>query len=300
MTLPTLIGYLSSLSTTVMVLVYIITTSRQLETMSKQLSEMEYTRNLQVQPLPYFKTLKAKIILPKFYSGPETDFKKMEMYAHLTANFDVSNLGNGPAITVDFSSILLFGPRGKVNNIILNESYSPPINYVPVESGEDQEAIFIFSDEGGQKLVEALVNFGRLCLETDVVYKNTLGTPFHERIACWLNVKSQEDFEIIKSRLKLAKTAKIEFSDQLKTYETMKTAGRQDDAHKILEDVNKKILEHSKCVEEIDFSVSIAYGGFSVKHISEPEYYEILRIKANREQKKDQKIKRCWEKHEPD
>jgi len=281
MTLPTLIGYLSSLSTTVMVLVYIITTSRQLETMSKQLSEMEYSRNLQIQPMPYFKNLKAKFTLPRYYVYP-ADFKEMTMGTHIDARFDVSNLGNGPAIAVNYSSVLKCGPRGKISNVIEVTSFSPPMNYVPLASEEAQEAIFLCSERGGQKLVEALVNFGRLCLDIIVVYKNALGNSFLETNSCWLEIKSK-DFEIVKSSLKMAKTAKIEFSDQLRKFKTMKESGRLNDAFEILKDVNKKILALSKGVEEIDFSVSIAYGSFTVRPISDKEYEKIIEKKLGHE-----------------
>ncbi|MFC1507583.1 hypothetical protein ACFLQ6_11050, partial [Thermoproteota archaeon] len=69
------ISYVASLSTVIMVLVYIFTTSRQLGVMRHQLDEIQYSRNVQVQPLIDIKDVTINLEAPRYYASPENEFK---------------------------------------------------------------------------------------------------------------------------------------------------------------------------------------------------------------------------------
>lgn len=95
-TLVNFVAYVSSLSTIVMVLVYVFTTSLQLRAMQSQLNEMQYSRDAQVQPLLYFDKLKMSVKAPRFCLDPET--KKAGFVDRVDFDFSVSNIGNGCAL----------------------------------------------------------------------------------------------------------------------------------------------------------------------------------------------------------
>ena len=102
LTITNFIAYASSLSTVIMVLVYLFTNSQQLRIMETQLKEMEMSRNSQIQPLPYLEKPKAEMQVSRYYIGPSTKFKRMRLCCRFFFEFSVNNIGNGPAVAVDF------------------------------------------------------------------------------------------------------------------------------------------------------------------------------------------------------
>jgi hypothetical protein len=297
LTLTNFIGYMSSLSTTVMVLVYVVTTSRQLNTMSNQLKEMQYSRSVQVQPLPYLETRHASFELPRYYVGPSTDFKKMELRSYVKASFAILNHGNGPAIIVDFIAHLVSGPRGKKGEILDKDTVTPHVDCVPLKTRNPQEIDFELDDSSdGQHIVEALIKDHRIAISFIIIYKNALGKPFRENVAFWLNVKSEKDFEMLKSSLKLIRTVGIDFAAQLQKYEKLAIAGREDERIAVLEETNKKINDMFG-VSKIDLEAEIAPSTFDVRSISEEEYQGLLALKSEIEEDVSKEIRRCWEKY---
>lgn len=297
LTLTNFIGYMSSLSTTVMVLVYVVTTSRQLDTMSNQLKEMQFSRSVQVQPLPYLEKRHAEFVLPRYYVGPSTDFKKMELCSYVRARFVILNYGNGPAIIVDFITHLVSGPRGKESEILNKDTVTPHVDCVPLKTRNPQEIDFELDDgSDGQHIVEALIKDHRIAISFIIIYKNALGKPFRENVAFWLNAKSEKDFEMLKSSLKLIRTAGIDFAAQLQKHEKLAIAGREDERIAALEETNKKINDMFG-VSEIDLEAQIAPSNFDVRSISEEEYQGLLARKAKIEEDVTKEIRRCWEKH---
>ena len=101
--LTSLIGYMSSLSTVIMVLVYLLTTSQQLDAMNKQLNEMRYSRNVQYQPLLSLEDIIPDMQAPQYYTRPEVAFLRMEFKCRLFLRSKVINIGNGPAISILFA-----------------------------------------------------------------------------------------------------------------------------------------------------------------------------------------------------
>lgn len=297
-TLTNLIGYMSSLSTTVMVLVYIVTTSRQLDTMGNQLKEMQYSRDVQIQPLPYLEAISASFDLPRYYVGPSTDFTKMELCSFVNASFNVINHGNGPAILVDFITHLESGPRGKEGEILDKCTLSPHVNCVPLKSKPSRKIDFQLDDHADcQKILEAMIKDLRIAITFVIVYKNALGKPFQENVAFWLMVKSEADLELLKSGLKVIRTAGIDFATQLQQHEQLAIAKREDKRTKLLDETNKKIdaiLKETK----VNLKVTIAPRSFMVCSISEEYYQQLIAQKSELEANITKEIHGCWEKHE--
>jgi hypothetical protein len=292
------VAYLSGLSTAIMVLVYIVIYSRQLDTMSKQLEEMQFTRDVQVQPLPYLQEGKASLKLPRYYVGPSTDFTKMELMSFVKANFKIINHGNGPAIAVDFIPHILTGSRIKEPVILDKDTFCAPVDCVPLKLDTPQTIEFQFDNgSDGKEILETLMEDYRILLRFSIAYKNAIGKPFQERISFWLNVKSKEDLERIKSSLKLIHTAPIDFSNQLQKFEKFASFQREEEKDKIFSEVNQRILSILG-LDEVELEVQLALRSFDVRSISEEAYYTWLDQKAKLEGNIKKEMRGCWEKHD--
>jgi len=245
--------------------------------------------------MPYLEKPKATLDLPRFYVGPETDFKKMELLCMLHVGFSVSNIGNGPAVAIDFLPSVLSGPLGEKPSLLIKETLCKSIDCVPSGNRDPQVIKFHFNDDE-HKAVEALVKDRRLLFCCTLVFRNALGTAFLEEIAFWLNIQSENDLKTFQSALKTTKTANIDFENQIKQYRELKDAGRKEEAQKVLDDANAKLEKGFGGKKQIDLSVGIAYGSFEVSPISQSKYKELLGKKYELEKKEREEIEACWRK----
>lgn len=273
--LSNFIGYMSSLSTVIMVLVYIFTTSRQLSAMRGQLTEMQYSRNVQVQPLLSLEKAKADFELPRYYMGPKTKFKKMELLCRIHFSNIVSNIGNGPAVAVDFIPKLKLGRRGAMDTATtLLETWGKRIECISLKEGDFVETHFMFQDE--KRVAEALLKYFQVILNLVVVYKNALGMAFKQQIAFWINISQTKERETLELCLKSTRTADTDFAKQVKKFESLMNQGRDAKAMIIFNDVNAELKKRFGDKTEIDLSTEVVSGSFSVSPISQLEYEKIL------------------------
>jgi hypothetical protein len=274
--LSNFIGYMASLSTVIMVLVYIFTTSRQLSAMRGQLTEMQYSRNVQVQPLLFLEKAKSNFELPRYYIGPKTKFKKMELLCRIHFINIVSNIGNGPAVAVDFIPKLRLGLRGAMDTATtLIETFGERIECISLKEGDSVEPHFMFQDEKHQ-VAEALLRHYQVVLNLVVVYKNALGMAFKQQIAFWINIPPTKELETLELCLKSIRTADIDFAEQVKKFESLMNYERDANAMIILNDVNAELKKRLGDKTEIDLSTEVVSGSFSVSPISQLEYEKIL------------------------
>ena len=292
------VAYLSGLSTSIMVFVYIVIYSRQLDTMSKQLEEMQFSRDVQVQPLPYLQEGKASLKLPRYYIDPSTNFSKMKLASFVNVSFKILNLGNGPAITVDFIPHLFTGPRIKKPVILDKDTFCTPIDCIPLKSNPPQAIDFQFDNgKDGKEILEGLIEDFRIMVSFSIAYKNAIGKPFYEDVSFWLVVMSKKDLETIKSGLKLIHTAPIDFLNQLKQFEKFAQLQREEEQEKIFSEVNQKI--HSILgLDQIELKVELARRSFDVHAFSEEAYHKWLDEKAKLEANIRKEIRSCWEKND--
>jgi hypothetical protein len=274
------VSYASSLSTIIMVLVYLFTTSRQLNIMRNQLDEMQFSRNVEVQPLPYPEEAKANLELPRYYTSPATRFEKMALLCRIHFNFKATNIGNGPAVAVDFIPKLVacaspWGFTRQKETITLVETVGRRVECISLREGDSKETSFMFLDRE-HRIVEAILERRDVALSCIVTYKNALGMAFKEEISFWIDVPWEKEMETTKLCLKTAKTAEIDFAEQIREFESLKKYGREKEASKILDQVNKKLKERFAGQQELGLDVQIAAGSFSVSPISQSEYEGIL------------------------
>ena len=289
MTVANFIGYASSLSTIIMVLVYLFTTSRQLNIMRNQLNEMQFSRNVEVQPLPYLEKERVTLELPRYYTSPATEFKRMTILCRFFFDFTVTNIGNGPAIAVDFIP-KLYGvvSAGKKEDTLV-ESIGKRVECISLREGDSRKIGLMFLD-AGHKTVETLLKKYRVALACTITYKNALDMAFKEEMGFWISIPSEKEVKTIKSCLKTVKTAEIDFAEQVKEFEYLNEHGREKEANKIFKDVNKRLKDRFAGQEKLKLAIRIAAGSFSVSPISQSEYERLLT-------EKEEIIRRLLEKY---
>ena len=179
------VAYAASWSTVVMVLIYVFTNSRQLKIMQRQISEMNLTRNVQFQPLVYPKEPKVECETPQYFGDPATEFKKMEFCCRIYVTFKVANLGNGPAVELDFLPKIITKtwdrtgskPKEQIKELKV-EGLGPRIECISLGEGDSKDVNFLLFDSKAE-FFEALLNSGTYIF-FDVIFKNVLGMTFKE------------------------------------------------------------------------------------------------------------------------
>jgi len=264
--LTNFIGYMSSLSTVIMVIVYISTNSRQLITMNQQLSEMTFTRNVQYQPILSIETTRIKIDAPKYYSGPRSNFKKAHFFCRLFFDIEIQNIGNGPALS------LIFLPKLKsIENKDLLETWGRRIDYISLKEGDKKVVPFLFFDEE-HNICEHLLEKKSIKLDLIIVYKNSLGLPFKEKMIFNIYPNDVDGKENIKSCIKIIKTSDLDYGDRIKEHEKLR---ENEEESTILRDINKEITEKLG-FEELVVSSHAIVGSFIFESSTEEEYNGIL------------------------
>ena len=288
------IGYVSGLSTAIMVLVYILTTSRQLTTMNNQLKEMQFSRTLQTQPLPLLTCQDAKIEKPRFYTSPRIEFSKLSMGYRILFEAEIENVGNGPAVTIDILPRIVCiewskGPSEfKPLCLALKEA---PKKHETVESVMERVAFLSLKEGASQKihclfpdrksvLIKNILSpkYTTNYLDLTLLYKNVLGASFRTKMAYEIEY-SDEDLDKIKSYMRAIETSKIDFAEELEEYEN---AMRQEDpekAYTLSDKLHRKFIKKHK-FEEIPLQLKLISEDFSVSPITEEQYRkEVERVK---------------------
>ena len=282
-TLNYFVGYMSSLSTIIMVLIYILTTSKQLNTMREQLKEMESTRNLQTQPLPFIRpSEKSHLESPNAFHNPELGFH-MVFDSRSYFHFKVENIGTGPAVAVDVIPKLgCVGPKGKT----MAFSYVSE-RIESLKQGEISEEMDVhIHDEHTYCLLESLLSPKPFpctmktlmdektlpCPIADItiLYRNILGACFESNTKYELRVYD-EDMERLKSWLKSLKKAPIEYSEKMKEHNFLRDQNQMEAAERILREIRSDFAKEMDS-RDIALVVNPVLGSFSVKTISDSEY----------------------------
>jgi hypothetical protein len=292
-TLNDFIAYMASLSTVIMVLVYIVTTSRQLNAMKDQLSEMQTTRNLQNQPLLLPECTETKIIAPNFWGSPHDSFKEMHLEYPISFKGRIKNVGNTPAVNVSvFSSVKCLETRGsklsgrplcKEDRTITKEesisaSRSMEIECVSCGKEDSVEVKFKFSDD--HALLESMLSqqLTFQLLEMTILYKNLLGGCFRTEATYEIRC-SQKGDEGIKSYLKAIRDAKIDYGKDLAEYKRIMAEGKGR-RPKEAEEISKRLRQQFPIkyqLKNISLTLRLDSSLFSVKPISQEDYARVLK-----------------------
>jgi hypothetical protein len=288
LTLNNFIAYMSSLSTAVMVLIYILTTSQQLNTMQSQLTEMQLTRSLQNQPLIFPTIGESKIITPNFWGFPADKFKEMHLVYTVAFNGKVENLGNSPAISVDiFQKIVCTETRGSmaseealcledktVTKLEELERAWQKIECLPQKDSGSKDILAQFPDD--HALIESFLN-QRISLQElslTILYRNVLGASFRTDMTYAIHCQ-EADTEKLKLFLKAMESGRIDFAEDLEEYKRLRLGQQSEKAREISSRLRKDFPIKYK-LENIPLQLNMIAGSFSVKPITEKEYSEEL------------------------
>jgi hypothetical protein len=170
------IAYMASLSTIVMVLVYLFTASRQLYAMNKQLGEMEFSRKVQSRPLMSLENPRADFDLPQYYTGPSSNFSKISLLCRLDFKANLVNIGNESAIAAALIPKIV-----SQDNVTLIEAFGEQVGCISLKEGGSQEMDFFFLD-ANNKIIETILKDYNITLKVVIVFRNILGTMFKQNM----------------------------------------------------------------------------------------------------------------------
>lgn len=269
-TLANFISYMSSLSTILMVLVVILATRQQVK-------EMENTRVLQNQPLPYASPLKKSHLEAArfFFSPPENEFS---LLCRLIFYGSLENIGNGSAVAIDIVPKLLY--QGKTGKIVAIEPVFQRVESLKPNQKVEIHSMFVGEQESPEGIMHECILRNYINnelisqIELNVFYRNVLGACFRSRVLfdIWFY---EEDQEKIKSCAKLLETAKIDFADEIRKYTALKKDNRDTEADVLIEKMNEKLSQNEGCAN-IPISLELRRGSFSVTPISLHDYEKEL------------------------
>jgi len=279
-TINNFISYMSSLSTVIMVLVYIFTTSLQLSAMRSQLAEMQYSRNVQSQPLVSVENTKTCFKTPRYYVSPTTDFKELQFICQIHFKASVTNIGNSPSVATDFIPRILSVDE----TTLLDTSLGERIECLSLREGDKGDVLIVFDDRQ-HRIAQALLDKRAIFLRLVIVYKNALGMPFKQQIEFVAMVPSVKERDKLKLCLKAIKTVEIDFGKEVKEYESLMKNRKTEKALKILKKLEKDVKKTFGYEEEIELRTIIKSGSFSVKPISQSEYETLIAEKEEMQKK---------------
>ena len=245
--------------------IYVITTNGQLKVMRKQLKEMEFSRNLQTQPLPIIKDVECYIEPPRIFKNIPDNFKIVNS-TRVCMNTKVENIGIGSAVSVDIIPNLIC----KFPNEICIQTVSKRFDFLEERAPDELEVLFITKDEFLENLIECTIDSLPI-LDLTIYYKNVLGA-FFKAVYKYRIYPFHEDMDIIKKWLKNVKTFDIDFSSKIKNYNSfVKINPDGEDANTIYYEMKsefEKNMQDSKLYVEL----YLIPGSFNVKPISDKEF----------------------------
>jgi hypothetical protein len=257
-----------------MVLVVILATRQQVK-------EMENTRVLQNQPLPYASPLEKSHLEAArfFFSPPERQFSllcRLKFYASL------ENIGNGSAVAIDVVPKLLY--HGKMEKIVPIETVFKRVESLKPDQKVEIDSMFYSGQESSEGMMHECIlrnyidNKSLSQIELNIFYRNVLGACFRSRILfdIWFY---EEDEEKIRSCAKLLETAKIDFADEIRKYIALKRDGRDTEADVLFDKMNERLSQNEGCAN-IPISLELKMGSFSVMPISMHDYEKEMSRKA--------------------
>lgn len=272
------ISYLSSLSTVIMVLIYLHTNSEQLSSMTKQLNEMQFTRNVQSQPLIDFEELKVRYILPRFRFNPAAP-ENISLCCQIIFTAKVKNIGNSPATSIDIIPRLISENR----DVLSENSIGAKINVISLKD-DNKDVIFGLYDTE-HKVIEYLVERHVFFSTIHIIYKNVLGMPFKQKMEYVLPVRSIEEHERLIACLKTIKTSEIDFSERKEKYASLVKRESMEEAKSILDELNAELEDVLGEEDEMEIEPGLLSGSFSVEPIQNTEYIQLINEQNERARK---------------
>jgi hypothetical protein len=152
--------------------IYVIITNGQLNIMRKQLKEMEFSRNLQTQPLPVIKNIECHINPPEIFVDVP-DNMKIVISSKTYINCTIENIGVGSAVSIDIIPSLIC----KYPNEKCFECPSNRYDFLQEGASAEFSDVFLTKDEFLVNLIDGSIKSFPI-IDFTIYFKNVLGAFF--------------------------------------------------------------------------------------------------------------------------
>lgn len=270
------ITYLSGSSTfvvAILTILYVFTTSKQLDIMTNQLAEMKKDRELQNQPLPYIENINLSIEKPRFfYTPPDDEYSFQSRY-----NFKASlnNLSESPAICIDISACIILPAD---NDKLILDSVCQRVDVLEgkCKLDEKDEINLTFVGDCNGKIFEALrsenINtFPRLKIIT--LYRNISGGCFTYWNEYYI-IPDQDKENTMRDWHTQIVSFPTKYKDKLSELKFLRKANR-DKWHNLFDNIKEEVA----CVieeEVLELNISAIQGKFSIESMERDAYFSAV------------------------
>jgi hypothetical protein len=274
--LSTFIGYMSSLSTIIMVLIVVASNSLQRE-------EMKNSRILQNQPLPSV-SVSGISSLSKLTFSIDFPAKKACLERSLNYSLSMENIGNGPAVAIEvFPELTYFNEKKESLTIGYGK-----IKFALIKPGEKVELKGWFLNETGsfndlsEGIMRPSLSTEPLCYGTaprfsiiklTIFFRNLLGATFREIAYFHVDI-SEESMPKVKDCLKAQKAMAIEHQENLNQLTNIVKTDPEK-ARELTKQLNAKLKDLDGC-GEIELELESNYNNFSVTQRTEKDYKKMI------------------------
>ena len=271
------ITYLSGGSTffiAILTIIYVLTTSKQLDVMTSQLNEMKHERELQNQPFPWITSIKMTLEKPDFYYYPPED--KYSTSIRTYVDFKLKNIGNFPSICIDVSSKIII-PKDKeplhINTTSIRIDTIEEKQIYPFSKKEKDNFMFVKNQiQLLQSLTENNIKkFPRLSF--CITYKNIMGGCFMALNEYLILQKTTNQKKIITNWLTKLTSFSIKYKEELEDLKEIKKSDRKN-WEKLFNKTRKSFLTSITNKKGIELLIWAIPGAFIIKSISNEEYKE--------------------------
>ena len=262
------ISSISSFFVAVLTVVYVYTTSKQMEYMKQQLNQMQTDHRMSEQPIIDFEDLKFELERPRlFYTPPEDEYSFLSRYFLW---LKIRNVSAYPALFVDISAELIVRDNDKKLGL---GATSSRLNLVAANSVSEPIDI-MFSGDSDNRILSALRGYSTADLpqiHIKACYKSLSGASYLLEHTYWLDIPEErtDSIEILRNWHSTIVSAPIEEKEILTILKKSKTA-KETAFDKAKERFNQKLLGE----KSINISLIEIPQKFMLKAISDDEYSE--------------------------
>lgn len=235
---------ISSLIIVILTLVYVITTNRQLLAMQNQLNVMDSSVKLQIQPLPVPSVKEIYLEKIRAYSGPESNFKKVELLSRFHFKIDFKNAGTGAALNISvFSTIRLKNRDKKEQELEIPDIVSSQIHLICENETQDDgiRNTFVILDRQFEIFKALNDRKSEVLLKLRIYYKNIFGSGFLEEAQYTLSFEKDQT-DLIKSWDEFINTGISALNEDVVRFESL-ISKLPKEAHESFDKVNNHLKE---------------------------------------------------------
>lgn len=262
------IGAISSFFVAILTVIYVYTTSKQMDFMQQQLDQMQQEQRMSEQPILDLVSLEFKIERPKFYyTPPEDEYSYLARYFFST---QINNISNYPAVFVDLSAQLIVQENGSELHL---DTSSERLNVISATSVTDKVQI-MFVGDNEHKIMSALRSYSAENLpklKIVIYYKSLSGANYQLTHTYWLDLKkdNNESLDVLKNWHTTLASAPIEEKEILEQLKKAPMGKARNQVFELSKEIfDKKLIGNDALL----LYMSEIPDGFSLESISDDEF----------------------------